>query len=163
MTVPAMNVEQVPVGRTIFVRAPPQWVVGEGGISGVLAHTECFVGVYDVRRHLFWPTLEFVAVSDAQDAMAAKVIDLLVQHDFDMKWYELYFTKAMIYLASAGKTPEDVTMRDVAMGHAFLWSMNGKGGEKIVPGVGFKSVFRVTRAGGVSSVASQIVGRQHER
>jgi len=119
--------EAVNEGATVWIFAPPTWVVADGGkYSGVLALHFGAMGVYSARDQTFLATTRLEAAEDAKQRVAAAAIDHILAHDFSMAWSEVYFTKTLIYLASSHATNPDepFDMEACARAHAALWGMS---------------------------------------
>ena len=118
--------ETVNEGATVWIFAPPTWVVADGGkCSGVLAVHFGAVGVYSARDQTFLATTRVEAAEHARQQVAAAAIDHILAHDFSMAWSEVYFTKTLVYLASSHATNPDepFDMEACARAHAALWGM----------------------------------------
>ena len=114
-------------GATVWIFAPPTWVVADGGkFSGVLALFFGDVGVYSARDHTFLPTTQMAAAEHARQRVASAAVDNILAHDFSMEWSEIYFTKTLVYLASSHATDPDAPfdMEASARAHAALWGMS---------------------------------------
>ena len=119
--------EAINEGATVWIYAPPTWVVADGGkCSGVLALYFGNIGVYSARDQTFLATTRLEPAEDARQWVAAAAIDHILAHDFSMAWSEVYFTKTLIYLASSHATNPDepFDMEACARAHAALWGMN---------------------------------------
>lgn len=117
--------QTVDEGATVWIFAPPTWVVADE-CSGVLALFLGDVGVYSARDHTFLATDRMEAAEHARQRVAAGLLDHILAHDFSMAWSEVYFTKALVYLASSHATDPGAPfdMEACAQAHAALWGMH---------------------------------------